>query len=308
MENKPLFISDLPVERTLVDDAQIGQFESEDDFMDLSIELLKEAGQLTAILSCIYPIGDDNRPRKWNRDEAVLGGLMVRLTKMQRGFLDAVCQNRLEMAHIIFRCLVETVINLKYLIQEDSDDLFDKYVEYSLREEKRLLNRLNEEVARRGYELPIESRMQSSIMSAFDKSGLTPADVDETSRRSWGYSIYNRARAVGMAQAYIAIYGLPNHVIHGNWQDLLQYHVEYDDDGFSPSHEWTPPRPQIVFVAALMSSNVCQHYLSSILPECEDQSRLLEHVQDCTSRILRADALHEQFIQDSRSRSEEQAA
>lgn len=297
MTEKPLTLQDFSFEKTIVDPEQIVRFTSEDDLMSLAVELFKEVGKITAILACAYRLDMDNRPRKWTRNEAIQGGLFVRLTKLQIGMLDAVCQRRLEIAHILFRCLAETVINLKYMIQASSDVLYDEYVEYSLREEKRLLNLIDKNVKSRGYELPIESRMRRLIMREFDNSGIAPDQVDETKRTAWGKSIFKRAKSVGMADAYPAVFGLPSHVVHGSWQDLLQYHVEQDSTEFSPSPDWTIPRPQIVFAAALLSADACRFYLSTILPECEDRRALQGYIDDCVQRVREADEMHEQFLQ-----------
>ncbi len=186
MEELPLTINDFEFLRTEVDTEEIKKFDSEDQFMSLAVELLKEVGQITALLSCTYRLDQYGNPRKWERNEAILGGLMVRISKLQLALLDQICQKRLEIAFIIDRCLSESLINLKYLLQRDNDNLFDEYIEYSLREEKRLLKRIEENITKRGHELPIESRMIDSIRQAFKTSSFTPEQVDETKWKPWG--------------------------------------------------------------------------------------------------------------------------
>jgi hypothetical protein len=39
---------------------------------------------------------------------------------------------------------------------------------------------------------------------------------------------------------YLAAFGGGSQNVHGNWMDLLEYHLEEDGDGFAPSLEWWP--------------------------------------------------------------------
>ncbi len=298
MADKLLPLKDLPLlKKVEVDPNRISEFSSEGSFVSLAVELLKEICVLTAALACAYRLDQTNQPRKWTRNEAILGGLLVRLSKLQHGILDATCNNRREIAEILLRCLTETVINLKYLLQESSSQLFDEYVEYSLREEKRLLMLIDENIKSRGHELPIESRMRKSILRSFEESGVKPEQVDETKKTVWGESIYKKTQLVGMETAYRGLVSLPSHAVHGNWQDLLQHHIQHEGDGFSPKPGWSRSRPQYIFVAALLSAEVCQAYLESLLPVCADKTLLAEQLADCVARVRKADALHEAFVQ-----------
>lgn len=114
---------------------------------------------------------------------------------------------------------------LKYLLESNSDDLFDKCVEYFLREEVR------------GYEFPIECRKRRSINRAFEVSSWSPKQVDETKWKLWGETIFKRAKSVGMEKRYLAFLSLSSHAVHGNWQDLLTYHLKYENGEFSPKTE-----------------------------------------------------------------------
>jgi hypothetical protein len=296
MEELPLTLSDFEFPRTKVNIEEIKKFDSEDQFMSLAVELFKEACQITALLSCTYRLDQDGNPRKWTRNEAILGGLMVRTSKLQLALLDQICQKRLEIAFIIDRCLSESLINLKYLLQRDNDNLFDEYIEYSLREEKRLLKRIEENIAKRGHELPIESRMIDSIRQAFKTSSLTPEQVDETKWKPWGEKIYERAKSIGMEDAYFALFSLPSHSVHGNWQDLISYHLKYEKGEFSPKIQWSYPRPQLLFGAALLSADINKLFLNKTIEECPDKGQIDVLLDDIILRVRVADELHEQFL------------
>ncbi len=297
MKDISLTLNDFKIARTKVDAEEIKKFNTEGQFISLSVELLKEVGQITAILSCVYRIDEKNNIRKWTRNEAVLGGLMVRISKLQIGIIDQICQNRMEIAIILFRCLIESLINLQYLLKGDSEEIYDEYIEYSLREEKRLLNRIKQNIDKRGYELPIESRMKHSINKAFRTSSFSFTQVNEKKWQPWGKKIYERAKSIGMGESYFGLFSLPSHAVHGNWQDLITYHLEYKNSEFSPKTQWGYPRPQHLLVASLLSAESNRLYLEEIIPECSDKEQINKLLDDIIYRIRVTDKLHEQFLQ-----------
>lgn len=296
-----LTLNDFTFEKTRVNPEEIKKFDAEDQFMPISVELFKEVGKITALLSCTYRLDEKNMPRKWNRDEAIIGGLVVRISKLQIGLLQQICEKRTELAFIIFRCLGESLINLVYLLQKGNEQLFNEYIEYSLRFEKRLFNMIEKNIARRGSELPMESRMKASIDHAFKKLSFTPEQVQDKKKESWGEAIFRRAEKVGWEEGFFAIWNMPSHNVHGNWQDLLTHHLVEEDGKFSPKTEWTKPRPHLLFAAGLLSAKAMSIFLNRIIPECSDKSEITSLLNDINLRIIVADELHEQFLQKKKS-------
>ncbi|MGB9368244.1 MAG: DUF5677 domain-containing protein [Xanthobacteraceae bacterium] len=188
-------------------------------------------------------------------------------------------------------------MNLAYLIEHGSPEVLDRYIRYSLRQEKRLHDRIIENIAARGgVRLPIEDRMLSSISAAADKSGLSIADLSPHEPRSWGErTLYDRAKAVDLETMYLASFGGGSQNIHGNWMDLLEYHLDEDGEGFAPSLEWHNPRPQVGFGIALLATDVVQRFFDLI--EAFDEIRGFEkRLEDLAERINRANVGHEQFV------------
>lgn len=290
-------LDDFQFEKTEINESAIAMFDSENGFMNLAVELLKEVGVFTTISACAYRLDESNTPRKWSRNEAITGGLMIRITKLQSSFIDQICQGRMEIAMILFRCIGESLINIRYLLEKNSDVLSDKFIEYSLREEKRLLNKIRTNVLERGSELPIEKRMINSINHTFQVSSFKPEDVNENKRESWEETIYKRAEAVGMKDMFFSIFSLPSHDVHGNWQNLLSNHLEFEDGMFSPNPDWKAPRPQPLFAICVLSADVNRLYLMKALPDCPDRQRVLALLDDLDFRVRIVDKLHEKFLQ-----------
>ena len=300
MDRTPLNLDDFEFPKTPVNVEEIQKFNNEDQFTALAVELFKEVMQITTLLACTYRLDPYGNPKKWQRNEAVVGGLMVRISKLQMAFLDQICQNRREIASIIERSLGEGIFNLIYLLKNSSDELFDEYIEYSLKAEKELLNRIRENIGNQGYELPIETRMISSIERVFNISCYPFEQVREKKRNPWGKSIYNRVKDIGMENMYLMFMRLLSHSVHGNWQDLVDNHLEYQDGEFSPKISWGCARPQPIFAESMLSVEANRLYLDKIIEESPDKERLQGLNDDVLIRIRVADELHEQFLSKSK--------
>jgi hypothetical protein len=147
-----------------------------DDFNKLSFDLLKEVGSYLIIGSSIMP-----KEELLNRDQAIIVGNAVRLYKLISLFLDQKSKKREEVLVIIARLVFESIVNLSYLITNHSKELFDSYVIYSLQNDKKLYDKIYENIKNRDEEriLRIEDRMLKSIKRNFDKSEVRIEDYDE---------------------------------------------------------------------------------------------------------------------------------
>jgi len=276
---------------------KIKKFTSENDFMNLSVELFKELAIVTTIISDINCVNKRGIPKGFNRNEAILNGLIIRINKLQSGILDQTCQKRLEICYILLRCLYESLINLKYLLQ-GGDDLFDEFVEYSLRKEKELYNKINKNIGKRGTEIPIEKRMKKSIENTFNVSSMKFEDVNEKNRQSWGDTIFKRAEDVGMDWLHLSLFGLPSHSVHGNWQDLINYHLSYKNKKFIPNRNWNMPRPQYLLAIGIISIEILKSYLNHTMKACVEKENIERIIDDIGTRMKIVDSLHEKFLQE----------
>jgi uncharacterized protein DUF5677 len=109
-------------------------FTSEDDFNRLTVELLIEVGSFICVAGNLMPA----TTRRWDRNQAVLGGHLVRLYKLLNALLDQICQHRREITFIIARLVFECIVNFRFLMKFGDASMYDSYVRYSLRQERRL--------------------------------------------------------------------------------------------------------------------------------------------------------------------------
>jgi hypothetical protein len=182
------------VKRVDIDSGALAAFTSEEDFNALAVDLLSETASYTCIAYSLLPAST----RAWSRNQAIVGGNMVRLYKLSCALVDQTCQRRRMTAHIFGRLTFETIVNLEYLIAFASPEFFDAYVHHSLRHERRLYNRIQENIAARGGEKwPIEDRMLRSIERSCRKSGVSINDVTASGPLNWGgKNLFQKAEAV----------------------------------------------------------------------------------------------------------------
>lgn len=269
---------------------------NEEPFNATAVELFKEVSQYTSILGSLYKLDTNNEPRLWSRDEAVLGGLMIRISKLLIGYLDAVCDRHMEIANILARSIAETTINLKYLIKFYSDELIDQYISYSLRSEKELYEQIEQNIHERGYELPIESRMKESIYHTFKISDKKLDDVDSSNRTHWAGSIYSRFKALKMENTYLGIFGIQSHFVHGNWQELVFHHLIYKDGLFEPKPDWARVHPQVMLAMGIFVIEVAKDYLNIFTIDSEDKSNIMKLLDECYQNLFKVDGYHERFL------------
>lgn len=223
---------------------EIIAFQNEHSFMDGYVELLKQTIELLYRMIGFRYCDTNGNPNHISKDEAILGGNLTRLIKLNTSLLQNVCEHKLEICFILNRCIAETYVNCKYLLVEGEEKVYRNYIKYSLITEKELWNTITANIkARDGETFDIENRMQQSIRNSFEQSDF---DMDDVSRSSKWKSIKSRADLVADEMFYSVFYGIASHSIHGNWQDILYNHLKKSEDRFTLNLEWQRPRPQIM--------------------------------------------------------------
>jgi hypothetical protein len=281
------------IEKQLVTEEEVAEFTNEDDFIELGVSLLIEAGSYVCIAANTLGAHE-----KWNRDTAAVGGNLVRLYKMISAFLDQTVQRRRETSFILARLVFETVVTIRYLIKHFRSELVGSYVKNSFKHEIKLRKKIDQNIAARGgVILPIEDRMMKSIDRAYARAGLGPDDFDGPAKRNWGgKNLYEKASDLGMADVYLGAFSGPSQSVHGAWGDIYSHCLLTEGDGlFSPNIEWGYPRPQLITALAKLSIFAIDDYFGFIgSPEL--QEAVQEHLNDLEARLSALDQGHESYL------------
>lgn len=277
-----------------INEEEISKFNSDDQFLELGFELTKEVACFLITTAGLGELDSDDRPKLLDKNKAIIVGLIIRLTKLYQSFLDQIAQKRQEIVSILARCIVETAINIKYLLNEISDEKFQDFITYSLLNEKDFYELIKKNIDERGNILPIEERMLTSIKNSFEMSEIDIDNMPQKKLNQWKKDgIFGRFKSVEM-EGFYSLYSMLCHSAHGNWQDLIMFNLNKEGDLFSSNLGWTYPDFRSMLPYNFIILDVCRKYLETYYYEFLDAH--LMYIEDLIDRIGLLHALHEKFI------------
>ena len=115
------------IERVEVNEDVVRGFCREDSFTSLAVKLLGEAGARLCVAANVYR---EEKPF-WTREEAIVGGHVVRLHKLIGGVLLLSCEGRRELAAILVRLVFECGVNVSYMVRNARESLFEEFMRSS---------------------------------------------------------------------------------------------------------------------------------------------------------------------------------
>jgi hypothetical protein len=137
--------------------------------------------------------------------------------------------------------------------------------------------------------------MIDSINRSFRASDFEEDEISNSSK--WNDKIKARIKEIIDPDFYVLIYGNASHSIHGNWQDIITFHLTKERDGFLPDTDWTYPTLQIIFSATVLSCDLLHTYAEEVLPDSENKKKLIASIEYIMTRAFKLDRQHELFIQ-----------
>jgi Family of unknown function (DUF5677) len=281
------------IERVSIDSEALKTFTHEDDFTGLAVSLMMETASWVSVAACI--MGDE---QKWDRNRAAVGGNVVRLYKLLHAVLDQTCQRRQETSFIFCRLVFETLVNIRFMIQNFSPELIDSYIAYSFRHERKLVGVIQTNIkARDGGMLPIEDRMLKSINRSAAAAGINLSESNSDPKGPWGgKNLFEKSEAVGLHGAYLAAFAGTSRSVHGNWHEIYGSHLHWDEQSrFTPNLDWRRPRPQVLFAVSILVVDALGDYFEFMCGEEADDlfSRRLSDLRD---RIRQVSDAHEKYL------------
>lgn len=274
-----------------VDFSRLHSSQSEDEFLRVAFELLKEAAPLVIMVANVL---DDAHIGGFTRNEGILVGHLIRMSKLMCTVIAGIADGHGgDQQMQLTRQFLDSASTLAYLIEDPSDSLrFDSYVFDSLIAEREFLKDIEQQVAARGGDkLNIELRIEASVRHAFESAGVTRDELPARSKSGWP-NAQERLSLLGPT-AYSA-YRTGSGAIHGSWHDIERHHLELDGGKFRPYSEPMPERPQPLFVMGLIGISTAQEYLRRCVPDAVDifNARFTDFLQ----RLERCAQLYEDYL------------
>jgi hypothetical protein len=265
---------------------------------ELAFELYKEAASVVNLASHLL---DESAAINggWQRNQAICAGLLVRISK----FMIVVTQlsaggNRAEVIAALNRSILETAVNLEFLVTANDGQYFDKFVTIGLGPERELYDTIQANIAARGGEvLPIERRMLSSIDDVCRMSSVKIEDVDRK-HKDWAGNVRARLQAIGKGEHYAAMMRVPSHAVHGNWVDLYKNHLEINPKSglFSPKSSFTYVDERHLGPIAIVVLDAQAPYLLHYFSGVPETGVLLARMDDLSGRISKVGGAHERLL------------
>lgn len=236
----------------------------------------------------------------WPRDQAICAGLLIRISKFMLVVTELAADgNRGEVVHALNRSILESAVNLEFLVRTKDDKFFEQFVKFSLGPERELHDLIQANIAaRNGQVLPIEHRMIESISDLCKSSGVKIEDV-ERKYGDWGGGLRERLKAIKKENAYTMLQRIPSHAVHGTWVDLYKNHLEYVEGanvyGPQPRFAWVDAR--FLGPTATLVLDSVRPYLERYFSGAHDFALLKDRLDDLQGRIIVADRTHEKLLE-----------
>jgi hypothetical protein len=128
---------------------------NQQELNELSFNLYKEAVQFVALA---ISAGAEAEERPLTRNQAICAGLLMRIAKFQLVITQLTAESdRGEVVQVLNRCIMESAVNLQFLIRRNEQRFYDQFVLHGLGPERELYDIIQRNIEARGGErLPIE--------------------------------------------------------------------------------------------------------------------------------------------------------
>ena len=256
---------------------------ADEQFGALVYDLYKEASGLVCVTSAAS-FGANGDAADFDRNQAICAGLLVRMTKYMVSAvkLSADIEHG-ETVQALNRCIIESAVNLRYLLLKDDDEVYDRFVKNGLIAEREFYDMIQENItARGGEQLAVEQGMLNSIKDTCELSGLAVEEIDPKAG-SWDGSFRDRLTSLGYDwPAYTILERIPSHAIHGDWVDLVKNHLLPKGDRFEPNYDRLNTDGELLSPIAIFVVEAARAYLGKYfdIPDAEPIHQRLDSVQE----------------------------
>lgn len=204
---------------------------TEDELNKLAIQYLKDLAELADILCRL--INHETHPNYYTLNESTVVGSLTRIIKLYKELISNFEENKLEIVTLFARPLYESFIILKYLIRNGNESQKNfRLISYKSRYENFKL--LSQEIDQTH---PIIQRQLLKLNRKLQEDGLNIEDLEteNNKKNSWkldGKSFWKIHSEVDFKEMYSFIYGTGSDAIHGNWQEIMDFHLTKKGNGY----------------------------------------------------------------------------
>ena len=266
-----------------VNDEVIRTCQERNEFGGLSFALFKEAASIVWVTcNAYYETGDGPT---MNRNQAVCAGFLSRISKIMVSAAKLSSgEEHGEVVQILNRCILESSVDLQYLLKKDDDTVYERFVKFGLKGERELYDIIQGNITNRnGQELEIERDMLLSIARTCKHSGIKIEEINPKAG-SWGGNYRDRMEAIGLGDAYPIFQGMTSQAVHGSWSDLIRNYLTKKDTGYEPKPDHTHTDGKLLGPTALFATNAAKVYIDRFFDPREAEP-MVHRLDDLQQRL-----------------------
>jgi hypothetical protein len=222
-------------------------------------ELIARAGMVGEIVIEATGQLPDGSYRALSLDEALNGGLLVRLTKLLRALFDST-QTDSEAHQILARCAGETAINLRWLLSVGKTEHYKRYRAEAFVAFLRTAEKVDEDT-----EDPVlrgtGERITEILASELRAAGLEREDVPKRTGQ-WAGTLRQRFETLGESGLYDAFFATHSDYVHGSWHELRTFHLRSVEGGYALDLTYGGLTPSAMYETARLVLQTIDDYVS----------------------------------------------
>ena len=259
------------------------------EFGKLSFNLYREAAALVCV-TCNSYYQTESNGMSLARNQAICAGLLSRVSRLMMSVLKLSSGTEHgETVQILNRCILESSVDLQFLLKKDDNTLYERFIETGLKGERELYDVIKYSIRQRnGRELEIEQSMLASIDRICEESGAKIEDIDPKAG-SWGGSYRDRLRAIDLGGSYPILQGITSQSVHGSWSDLMRNYLLKSESGFEPKPEHTQTDGKLFGPMALFATDAATAYIRRYFDPTDIES-IVERLDDLQDRLARVES------------------
>lgn len=257
---------------------------------ELTFSLYQEASGICVVCASAY-VGGPDLKEALTLPQAICGGLLMRTAKFMTSVMRlASGPEHGEVIMALNRSISESVINMRFLIFKNSEDLYQRYVLSSLATEREFHDLVKGNIEKRGSALPIEENILESILYLVELSGTT-IDKINPKFQDWAGGLRQRYEALGLSDRYVGEQRMGSHAVHGTWVDVALNHLSVVDGGFITEPEWSKSDGKLLGPSAYIALEGIYDYINHYFKEIAGYQNLIERIESLKKISLQSNWL-----------------
>ncbi len=237
----------------------------------------------------------------YTKDEAVIYGQLVRLFKLLCFQRRLVCTHLMTvtLASFFERMLIEQIINLEFYIKNyDNKQLLNNYRLNSLKPEVYFEKAIHDDISSHRTNsdfLAWQNRLLDSIHQTYKETGTSYEELQHLHIKI--PNIHDKFCDTRNERLYDIEYRTKCHDIHGDWVDLLQNYLDYDESTsyFKPKFDDNQADIRQLNPILIICYNMIRAFLTDF-PGHELPANLFTDINTDIKVIATLDNMHHNFI------------